>query len=66
MFEMLSLTVKEEHQLQVFKNEVPRKITGPKQDEVGYREYYTTQWTSYSSPSTVRVSNQGCYNVPDI
>jgi hypothetical protein len=43
MFEMLSLTVKEEHQLQVFKNEVPRKITGPKQDEVGYREYYTTQ-----------------------
>jgi hypothetical protein len=32
--ETLSLTLREEHRLRVFENRVPRRIFGPKRDEV--------------------------------
>jgi hypothetical protein len=54
----LSLTLREEHRLRVFKNRVLRRIFGPKRDEV------TGKWSKlhnkelcdlYSSPSIIRI-----------
>jgi hypothetical protein len=56
--ETWSLTLREAHRLRVFENRVPRKIFGPKRDEV------TGQWRKlhneelrdlYSSPSMIRI-----------
>jgi hypothetical protein len=48
----LSLTLREEHRLRVFKNRVLRRIFGPKRDEVtgGWRKLHGL----YSSPSIVK------------
>jgi hypothetical protein len=54
--ETWSLTLREEYRLRVFENRVPRKIFGPKRDEV------TSEWRKlrnkelrdlYSSPSEI-------------
>jgi hypothetical protein len=56
--ETWSLTLREEHRLGVFQNRVPRRIFGPKRDEV------TGEWRTlhneelhgvYSSPSMIRI-----------
>jgi hypothetical protein len=51
-----SLTTREEHELRVFENRVPRRIFGPKRDVV------TAWWRKlqelrdlYSSPSIIRI-----------
>jgi hypothetical protein len=36
-----SLTFREKHRLRVFKNKVPRKISGPKRDGVRGKDYMT-------------------------
>jgi hypothetical protein len=54
----LSLTLREEHRLRVFKNRVLRRIFGPKRDEVtgGWRKLHNEELhVLYSSPSIVRV-----------
>jgi hypothetical protein len=56
--ETLSLTLREEHRLQVFENRVLRRIFGPKRDEVtgGWRKLHNEELHGlYSSPSIVRV-----------
>jgi hypothetical protein len=54
--ETLSVTLREEHRLRVFENRVPRKIFGPKRDQV------TGEWSKlhseelhnlYSSPMSL-------------
>jgi hypothetical protein len=52
------LTVREEHRLRVFENNVLRRIFGPKRDEVtgGWRKLHNEQLHGlYSSPGIVRV-----------
>jgi hypothetical protein len=56
--ETLSLSLREEHRLRVFENRVPRRIFGPKRDEVtgGWRKVHNEELHGlYSSPSIVRV-----------
>jgi hypothetical protein len=56
--ETLSLTLREEHRLRVFKNRVLSRIFGPKRDEVtgGWRKLHNEELHSlYSSPSIVRM-----------
>jgi hypothetical protein len=54
--ETLSLTLREEHGLRVFKNRVPRRIFGPKGDEVigGWIKLHNEELHNlYSSPSII-------------
>jgi hypothetical protein len=54
----LSLTLREEHKLRVFKNRVLMRIFGPKRDEVpgGWRKLHNEELHGlYCSPSIVRV-----------
>jgi hypothetical protein len=56
--ETLSLTLREEHRLRVFKNRVLSRIFGPKRDEVtgGWRKLHNEELHGlYSSPSIVSV-----------
>jgi hypothetical protein len=56
--ETLSLTIREEHKLRVFKNRVLRKIFGPKRDGVtgGWRKLHNEELHNlYSSPSIIRI-----------
>jgi hypothetical protein len=53
-----SLTLREEHRLRVFVNRVPRKIFGPKRNEVtgGWRTLHNEGLCDlYSSPSRIRI-----------
>jgi hypothetical protein len=53
----LSLTLREEHRLRVFKNRVLRRIFGPKRDEVRGRwiKLHNEELRDlYSSPSIIR------------
>jgi hypothetical protein len=59
--ETWSLTLREERRLRMFEDRVPRKVFGPKRDEV------TGEWTRlhneelndlYSSPNFIRVLNR--------
>jgi hypothetical protein len=50
--------LREEHRLRVFENRVPRRIIGPKRDEVtgGWRKLHNEELHGlYSSPSIIRV-----------
>jgi hypothetical protein len=52
------LTLREEQRLRVFENKVPRKIFGPKRDEVtrGWRKLHNEELRDlYSSPSIIRI-----------
>jgi hypothetical protein len=52
-----SLTLREEHRLQVFKNRVLRRIYGPKRDEVtgDWRKLHNEELhILYSSPNIIR------------
>jgi hypothetical protein len=54
----LSLTLREEHRLGVFKNRVLRRIFGQKKDKVtgGYRKLHNEELHNlYSSPSIIRM-----------
>ena len=56
--ETWSLTLKEERRLRVFENMVPRRILGPKMDEVTgeWRKLHSEELNDlYSSPNIVRV-----------
>jgi hypothetical protein len=56
--ETWSLTLREEHRLRVFENRVPRRIFGPKREEVtgGWRKLHNVELHGlYSSPSIIRV-----------
>jgi hypothetical protein len=56
--ETWSLTLREEHRLRVFENRVPRRIFGPKKDEVtgGWRKLHNEELRDlYSSPSIIRI-----------
>jgi hypothetical protein len=56
--ETWSLTLREEHRLKVFENRVPRRISGPKRDEVtgARRKLHNGELHDlYSSPSIIRV-----------
>jgi hypothetical protein len=58
VYETLSLTWREERRLRVSENRVPRKIFGPKRDEVTgeWREVHKEELSDlYSSPNIVRV-----------
>jgi hypothetical protein len=53
-----SLTVREEHRLEVFENRVLRRIYGPKRDEVSgdWRKLHDEELHDlYSSPSIIRL-----------
>jgi hypothetical protein len=55
--ETWSLTLREEHRLRVFENRVPRKIFGPKRDEVPgeWRKLHNGELHNlYSSPNIIR------------
>jgi hypothetical protein len=54
----LSLTLREEHRLRVFKSRVLRKIFGPKRDDVigNWRRWHNKELQSlYSLPDIIRV-----------
>ena len=53
----LFLTLKEKCRLRVFRNRIPRRIFGPKRDEMGRVEGSTTRnfIIFYRSPNIVRV-----------
>jgi hypothetical protein len=54
--ETWSLTLREEHRLRVFENRVPRRIFGPKRDEVmgEWRKFHNKELHDlYSSPSII-------------
>jgi hypothetical protein len=56
--ETWSLTLREEHRLRVFENRVPRKIFGPKRDEVigGWRKLHNEDLHNlYYSSSIIRI-----------
>ena len=56
-----SLTLREEHRLQVFENRVLRRIFGPKRDEVRgeWRKLHNEELNDlYSTPNIVRVIKQ--------
>jgi hypothetical protein len=56
--ETWSLTIREEHRLRVFENEVLRRRFGPKRDEVtgGWRKLHNEELPNlYSSPSIIRI-----------
>jgi hypothetical protein len=56
--ETWSLTLGEEHRLRVFENRVPRRIFGPKRDEVmgGWMKLHNEELQDlYSSPSIIRM-----------
>jgi hypothetical protein len=55
--ETWSLTLKGEHRLRVFENRVPRRIFGPKRDEViGWRKLHNEELHNlFSSPSIIRM-----------
>jgi hypothetical protein len=53
-----SLTFSEEQRLRVFENRVPRRIFGPKKDEVagGWRKLHNEELHDlYSSPSVIKM-----------
>jgi hypothetical protein len=53
-----SLTLREEHRLEVFENRVLRRIFGPKRDEVtgGWRKLHNEELHDlYCSPSIIRI-----------
>jgi hypothetical protein len=53
-----SLTLKEEHRLRVFENRVPRRVFGPKRDEVTgeWRKLHNEELRDlYSSQSIIRI-----------
>jgi hypothetical protein len=55
--ETWSLTIREEHRLRVFENRVPRRIFGPKRDEVTgeWRKLHNEKLHNlYSSPNFIR------------
>jgi hypothetical protein len=60
-YETFSVTLKEEHRLRVFENRMPRKIFGPKRDEVmGYCGYCRKLHNGelrdlHPSPSIIRI-----------
>jgi hypothetical protein len=54
----LSSTLRGEHILRVFENRVPRKISGPKRDDVtrNWRRLHNEELKDlYSSPNIIRV-----------
>jgi hypothetical protein len=54
--ETWSLTLREEHRLRVFENRMPRRIFGPKRDEVtgGWGKLHNEELHNlYSSPSII-------------
>jgi hypothetical protein len=55
--ETWSLTLKEDHRLNVFENRVLRNISGPKRDEIiGLRMLHNEELHNlYSSPNTIRI-----------
>jgi hypothetical protein len=55
--ETLSLILKEERRLRVFENRVPRRMYGPKRDEVtgGWRQLHNELRNLHSSPSIIRM-----------
>jgi hypothetical protein len=56
---LVSLVLKEEHRLRVFKNRVLGKIFGPKRDEVigGWRKVHSEELHNLdSSPSVIRMT----------
>jgi hypothetical protein len=56
--ETWSLTLREEHRLRVFENRVPKRIFGPKRDEVtgGWRKLHNEELHNLnSSPSIMRI-----------
>jgi hypothetical protein len=56
--ETLSLTLREEHRLRVFENRVPRRMFGPKRDEVTgeWRKLHNEELRDlYSSPSIIKI-----------
>jgi hypothetical protein len=56
--ETWSLTLREEHRLKVFENRVPRRIFGPKRDEVTreWRKLHNEELRDlYSSPNIIRI-----------
>jgi hypothetical protein len=56
--ETWSLTLREEHRLRVFENRVPRRIFGPKRDEVTgeWRKLHNEELRDlYSSSSIIRI-----------
>jgi hypothetical protein len=60
--ETWSLTLREEHRLRIFEKRVPRKISGPKRDEVtgGWRKLHNEELHNlYSSSRRMRCSRMG-------
>jgi hypothetical protein len=58
VYQIFSLTLREERRLRVFENRVLRRIFGPKRDEVTgeWRKLHNEELNDlYSSPNTVRV-----------
>jgi hypothetical protein len=56
--ETWSLTLREEHRLRVFENKVPRRIFGPKRDEVTgeWRKLHNKELHDlYSSPNIITI-----------
>jgi hypothetical protein len=56
------LTLRDGHRLRVFENKVLRRIFEPKRDEVtgGWRKMHNEELRDlYSSPSIIRIINQG-------
>jgi hypothetical protein len=54
--ETWSLTLKEEHRLRVFQNRLPKRIFGPKENEVtgGRRKLHNELHNLHSSPNIIR------------
>jgi hypothetical protein len=57
-YKTLSLTLREGHKRRAFENRMPRRIFGPKRDEVtgGWRKLHNEELHNlYSSPSIIRI-----------
>jgi hypothetical protein len=55
---LCSLALREEHRLEAFENRVPRRISGPKRDEVtgGWRKLHNEELHNlYPSPGIIRM-----------